>query len=142
MARLAEGNQIIPRVCAAFRQRYFVVYFLCGSQPAVLLTQFAQRMLLHIAVTGTLPSSSISAAGLRIAVVLLIALGFQLGMLLTEPAIRQLGAAGIGTGTLGFLGHHFTSFSTDVAPLPFLLWICYNGCNQRKLWNNKRRSAL
>jgi len=109
VTHLAQSNQVVSGMGAAFRQRYLMVYFLRGSQPAVLLTQFAQQMLLHIAVTDTLPSSSISAAGLRIAVVLLIALGFQLGMLLTEPAIRQFGAAGIGTGALGFLGHHFTS---------------------------------
>ena len=78
--------------------------FLGSYQDTSGLAQFTHRMLLDIAVTNTLPRPSIPTAYSRVTVVLLVAFGFQLGVFLAEPAIRQLGASGVEQGRLGFLG--------------------------------------
>ena len=70
----------------------------------------APRMLLDVPVADALPGAAIPAAYSRVTVVLLVAFGFRLGVLLTEPAVRQLGTAGVRTGTLGLCGHCSTSF--------------------------------
>jgi len=87
VAGLAKGNQIISCVSAALGQRHFVVDFLSRNQSAFLLAHLTQRMLLHIAVTDTLPSPSVSTAYSRVSVVLLVAFGFSLCVFLTEPAV-------------------------------------------------------
>ena len=94
---------------AAFGERYLVMDFLGSYQDTSGLAQFTHRMLLDIAVTNTLPRPSIPTAYSRVTVVLLVAFGFQLGVFLAEPAIRQLGASGVRAGALGFPWHHFTS---------------------------------
>ena len=88
MARLAEGDQILPSVCAAFRQRVDVVNFLRLDIAAFLQTQFAQRMGSGVAVADAFPCPTVPALGFRIAVIFFIPLGFQLGVFLTEPAVR------------------------------------------------------
>ena len=109
MARLTQSDKIIPCMCSTFGQRLFVVYFLGGCQFAFLLAQLTQRVLLDIPVSDALPGAAIPAAYSRVTVILLIAFGFRLGVLLAEPAIRQLGASGVRTGELGFFWHHYTS---------------------------------
>ncbi len=74
MAGFTEGNEVVPCVCAALRERYLVMHLFGGGQPAIPLAQLTQRMLL------------------------------------AEPAVRQLGTAGIRTGALGLCGHRSTSF--------------------------------
>ena len=101
---------------ATFRKRNLVVYLLGRRQPSVLLAQLADGMLLHIAVADVFPDPSIPAAYSWIPVVLLVALGFYLGVFLAESSIGQLGAAGIGTGALGFCGHHVTLLSGRKKP--------------------------
>ena len=109
MARLAEGDQILPCVCAAFRQRFDVVNFLRFDISAFLQTQFAQRMGSGVAVADAFPCPTVSALGFRIAVIFFIPLGFQLGVFLTISAVCQLGAAWVGAGALLFSWHLFTS---------------------------------
>ena len=109
MARLAEGNQILPCVCTAFRQRFDVVNFLRFDISAFLQTQFAQRMGSGVAVADAFPCPAVPSFGFRGAVIFLIPLGFQLSVLLTKSAVCQLGAAGLGAGTLRFSWHLFTS---------------------------------
>ena len=72
-----------------------------GGQSAIPLAQLTQRMLLDVPVTDALPGAAIPAAYSRVTVVLLVAFGFCFGVLLAEPAVRQLGAAGVRTGALG-----------------------------------------
>ena len=88
MARLAEGNQILPCVGAAFGQRLDVVNFLRFDIAVLLQTQFAQRMGSGVAVADAFPCPAVPALGFRIAVIFFIPLGFQLGVFLTEPAVR------------------------------------------------------
>ena len=81
-----------------------------GGQPTIPLAQLTQRMLLDVPVADALPGAAIPAAYSRVTVVLLVAFGLRLGVLLAEPAVRQLGTAGIRTGALGLCGHRSTSF--------------------------------
>lgn len=110
MAGLAKGNQIIPCVSAALGERNFMVDFLSGNQHTFGLTQLTQRMLLDIAVADPLPGSAVSAAHFRVTVVFLIASVLLSLVFFAESSVCQLGAAGVGTGTLGLLRHFFTSF--------------------------------
>ena len=48
MAALAQRDQVIPRVCTAFRQRHDVMHLLDRHDDSTLETLFAKRMLLNI----------------------------------------------------------------------------------------------
>lgn len=65
----------------------------CGGQLALLLTLLTQRMRGDVAVADALPGSAIASAGSWVAVVLFIALRFQLLVFLTEPAVGELRTA-------------------------------------------------
>ena len=109
VAGLAQGNEIVSRVGSAFSQRLFVVHLFGGGQSAIPQAQLTQRMLLDVPVADALPGAAIPTAYSRVTVVLLVAFGFRFGVLLAEPAIRQLGASGVRTGALGFCWHRSTS---------------------------------
>jgi len=83
MARLAEGNQILPCVCAALGQWLDVVNLLRLDIAAFLKTQFAQRIGGGVAVADAFPCPAVPSFGFRGAVIFLIPLGFQLSVLLT-----------------------------------------------------------
>ena len=106
-----QGNEVVPRMGSAFRQRLLVVDLLGGGQPAFLLTQLAQRVLLDVPVADALPGAAIPTAYSRVTVVLLVAFSFRLGVLLAEPAVRQLGTAGVRTRSFGSAWQWFTSVS-------------------------------
>ena len=108
--RTCTGQRDCPARGFSFSQRLFVVDLFGGGQPAFLLTQLAQRVLLDVPVPDALPGAAIPTAYSRVTVVLLVAFGFRFGVLLAEPAIRQLGASGVRTGALGFCWHRSTSF--------------------------------
>ena len=57
------------------------------NKQTFLLAQLAQRMLLYIAVTDTLPSTTITSAHRRVTVVFLVAFVFQLFMFFTKPTV-------------------------------------------------------
>ena len=109
MAWLAEGDQILSCVGAAFRQRFDVVNLHRFDIAAFLQAQFAQRIIGGIAVANAFPCSTVPALGFRVAVIFFISLGFQLGVFLTKPAVCQLGAAWVGAGALWLSWHLFTS---------------------------------
>lgn len=69
--------------------------FFSRGQLALGLALLTQRMLLYVAVTDALPGAAISTAYSRIAVVLLIAAGFLLGVFLTKAAVGKPWTAGI-----------------------------------------------
>ena len=79
------------------------------NKQTFLLAQFAQRMLLHIAVTDTLPSTAIATTHGRVTVILLVALVLLAFMFFTKPTVSKPWTAGIGTWSLGFHWHRFTS---------------------------------
>ena len=98
-------------MCAAFSKRELVVDLLGGNVEPALKALLTQRMLGDIAVSDTLPSTSIPAFGLRTAVIFFIACVFLLLMHRTVPTVSQVGTAGIGAGPLWFPWHCFTSLS-------------------------------
>jgi hypothetical protein len=91
---------------AALTERENVVYLLGGCQPTGFLAFLAERVCLDEAVADTLPASTVAFVCLRLAlemVVMIVHLLLMLGTVLLvygEPT-----AAGVGAGTLGFVGH-------------------------------------
>ena len=78
---------------ATFSQWLLVVNLFGLYQQTFLQTLFTQRVLLNIAVTDTLPCTTIPATSLGVAVVLLITLCFLLSVFLTEPSMGELGTS-------------------------------------------------
>jgi hypothetical protein len=89
-----------------------VVYLFSRCELALLQALFAERMRLDVAVTDTLPSTTVAFVGLGVSLVLVVLFVNDLLMLgavlltLSEPT-----AAGVGAGTLWFIWHGFTSLS-------------------------------
>jgi len=105
-----ESHEVAFLIAAAFGEREDVVDLLGRRQLALLLTLLAERVRLDEAVTDALPASAVAFVGLGVTLVLVVLFVHDLLMLGTvlltysEPT-----AAGIGTGTFGFVGHWFTS---------------------------------
>ena len=55
MAGFAQGNQVVPGMGPAFRQRFLMVDLLRHHVPAVLQAQFAKRMAGHVGIPDLLP---------------------------------------------------------------------------------------
>ena len=89
-----------------------MVNFFSGRQLALLLALFTEWMSFDVAVTDSFPGPAVSFVGRRVAFVLVVLFVHDLLMLGTvllthgEPT-----ATGVGTGTLGFVRHWFTSLS-------------------------------
>lgn len=109
VAAFAKGDEIRLIVCAAFSKRELVVDFLGGNVEPALKTPLTQRVLGDVAVADTLPCASISAFGLRAAVISFVAFILLALMHWTISPVRQVGTAGIGAGALRFSWHCFTS---------------------------------
>ena len=89
-----------------------MVYFFSSGKLALLLTLFAERMRLDVAITNTLPGTAISFVGSRITlelVVVFVHYYLVLGTVLLT--FSKPTATGISTGTLWFVRHGFTSLS-------------------------------
>jgi hypothetical protein len=106
MTGFTKSHEIALLIAAAFGERKDVVDFLCGCQLALLLAFLAKRVRLDVAVTDSLPASAVAFVGLGVSLVLVVLFVhdfLMLGAVLlmySEPT-----AAGIGTGTFGFVGH-------------------------------------
>ena len=88
------------------------MYLFGGSEPALFLALLTKRMRLDVAVTDTLPGTTVSLVGSGVAFVLVVLFCNNLLMLGTVLlAIRKPTAAGISTGTFRFIGHGNTSLS-------------------------------
>ena len=95
VAGFTKGDQILCGMSTSFRERQLVVDLFGGCQFSVLFAQLTQRVCFCVTVTDTLPCSAVSTAYSRVTVVLLVALGFLLGVFLTESSVGQLGTAGV-----------------------------------------------
>lgn len=100
--------------------------FFCSHQDPLFITQFTERMALHVTVTDTFPSPSIPTAYSRISVILLVASVLLLLMLLAEPSIGQLRTTRMRTRSLWFSWHflHLPSHRKSlqrISPLKALL---------------------
>ena len=111
VAGMAEGHQVRFTVVAALSQRLDVMHLLCLDEPAFPLASLTKRVCIHVPVTDAFPRPSIFSFDCRVPAVLLISLVLQFLMLLTKPAVRQLGTAGVRTRTLWLSWHRLTSLS-------------------------------
>jgi hypothetical protein len=83
------------------------MYLLDRNNDASLAALLTQGMFLDIAVSDSLPCSSVPTVYSRISVVLLVASVLLFGMLLTEPLICQFGASGMMAWVLWFSRHYY-----------------------------------
>lgn len=90
------------------------------DEPAFPLALLTKRVCIHVPVTDAFPCPSIPALGCRVPVILFVPLVLFSLMFLTEPAIRQLRTAGVGTRPLWFPWHRLTSFGHRKSPAGFL----------------------
>lgn len=95
---------------AAARQRENMMNLLGWRQPTGLLARLAERVCLDETVTDTLPRAAVAFVCLRLTlemIVMIVRLSLMLRTVL--PACGEPTAAGIGAGTLWFVGHviHF-----------------------------------
>ena len=94
-----------------------MVYFLGRDNPPLLFALFAERVGGYVTVTDTLPCPVITFLHGGITVVTFVPARFLLCVFLTEPVIRQLGAAGKGTWFLRFIGQRgYTSLQVNKKP--------------------------
>jgi hypothetical protein len=94
-----------------------MVNLFSGCQLILPLALLTEWMRFDVAVTDSLPGPTISFVGRRVAFVLVVLFVHDLLMLGTVLlAYSKPTAAGVGTGTLGFIRHGFTSFGTYKKP--------------------------
>ena len=106
VTRLTERHEVMHIVGAALTERKHMVYLLGWRQPTSLLALLAERVRLDEAVADTLPRAAVAFICLRLAlemIVVIVHLLLMLGTVLL--ACGEPTAAGIGAGTLWFVGH-------------------------------------
>ena len=87
MTAAAKGDEVLTAVVTTFRQGLDVMHLFCLHQLALLITKLTEGMLLHILVADALPSSAVASLGSRVSFITFIALGFHLGVFLTETTV-------------------------------------------------------
>ena len=87
MTATAMGDEVLTAVVAAFGQGLDVMHLFCLNQLALLIAQLTEGMLLHVLVADALPSSAVAPLCSRVSFVTFIALGFHLGVFLTETTV-------------------------------------------------------
>ena len=85
-------------------------------EPAFPLASLTKWVCIHVPVADAFPCPSIPALGCRVPVILFVPLVLFSLMFLTEPAIRQLRTAGVGTRPLWFPWHRLTSSRHKESP--------------------------
>jgi len=115
VAGTAKAHQIVSRMSAALRDGNDVVYLIHRSQPSFLETHLAERMRRSVAVTDTFPGSAVLLVYVRTAFVFVVLSAGGCFMLLAVLAVREVRTAGVGTGSLWFSWHRFTSLGIQKA---------------------------
>ena len=87
MTAAAKGDEVLTAVVTTFRQGLDVMHLFCLHQLALLITELTEGMQLHILVADALPSSAVASLGSWVSFVTFIALGFHLGVFLTETTV-------------------------------------------------------
>ena len=116
MAALAQRHEISRVVCASVCQRQGVMHFLRGRKPAFVLTLLTKRMRLNITRTDSPPCSTVTLAGVRVALVFVVVMLGNLPVLVAIPAISQSATAGVRAGALGSLWHAVASSGQTKKP--------------------------
>ena len=87
-----------------------MVYLFNGREITLFLTLLTERVRLDVAVADSFPGSAVTFVGRGVTFVLVVMFGNNLLMFGTVLfAICKPTAAGVCAGTLGFVGHRFTS---------------------------------
>ena len=121
MTSLTKGNEVLPCMRPALRERYLVVHLrdrhlLPGKQ-----TQLAERMRLYIAVTYLLPGPSVSFLMGWVPLVSVVPLVLEPFMLRAILLLGKVGTARISTGFLWFSWHVSPpSFGQQKSPPVFI----------------------
>jgi hypothetical protein len=116
MAAMTQRHKIVLSVGATARKRKNVVDFVCRHQLALLLAFLTEWVCPNEAVTDTFPATTVAFVRSGVTLILVVLFVHDLLMLGTvllvpsaEIAYSEPTAAGVGTGTLGFIRHRFTS---------------------------------
>jgi hypothetical protein len=105
-----KSHEVALLIAAALRERANVVHFLGWRQPVLFLTLLTEWVRFDVTITDTLPGTTISFVGSGVTLVLVVL--FCDNLLMFGTVLLVLGkptAAGVGTGTLWFIWHGFTS---------------------------------
>ena len=97
------------------------MYLFGGSEPTLFLALLTKRMQLDVAVTDTLPGTTVPFVRGRVTFILVVMFVhclFMLGTVLL--AVCKPTAAGVSAGTLWFVGHRFTSLGHTKSPTGLL----------------------
>ena len=95
MTRLAQRDQIAPIVRTTFTQRQLVVDLFGRYIDTILQALLTHRMACSIAVPDSFPCSSIPAFDGEVTVIAFVSFVLFLLVFLAEPAISQVGTAGM-----------------------------------------------
>jgi hypothetical protein len=118
VTRLTESHEIALIIASAFGERTNVVNLLGGSEPTLFLTLLTERVRLDVAITDTLPGTTISLIGSGVTFVLVVVFVHNLLMFGTVLlAFSKPTAAGVGTGTFRFVGHQIPPFTEITTPI-------------------------
>ena len=109
VAGRTKRHQVRFTMVAVFWQRLDVMHLIRFGKPTFFLALLAKRVCIHVSVTDAFPCLTIPTLDCGVPSVLFIALVLQFLMLLTKPAVREVGTAGVGAGALWFLWQCFTS---------------------------------
>src|SRR5574344_777736 len=105
MTSLAKGNEVLPCVGPAFRQRYLMMHFLNRHVLPGKQTKLAEWMCLYIAVTNLLPGPPVSFLMGWVPLVSVVPLALKPFMLRAILLLGKVGTARICTGFLWFSWH-------------------------------------
>lgn len=107
---LTQRHEVIRIVRTTAGERENMVDFLGRRQLALLLTLLTERVRFDVAVADTLPASTVAFVGLWVPLILVVL--FVHDLLVFGAVLLAYGkptAAGVGAGTLRFIGHLLTS---------------------------------
>ena len=105
MTTFTQREQIVFIMGAAVCQWNYVVYLLRRRQPSLALALLTQRMLQQKTRTDLLPCAAVALVCIWVAKITIVLMFRNLPVLVTIPTVGQPSAAGIGTGSFGFVGH-------------------------------------
>jgi hypothetical protein len=98
---MAESHKVTHVVCAAFRQRKYVVNFGRGRVPMLSLAFLAKRMRLDVTPSNLAPLFTVAFVDGGVTLVLVVATVLRLLVLFTVKTVRKIGTA------LGFTRFHW-----------------------------------
>ena len=104
----AQGHEIISGMSTTFGDWDLVMNLCRRNNSAVLLALLTKRMLTDVAVTNPFPGTAILLVDVRGSFVLVILVSGDCCMLFTVLLVRQPGAAGVRTRSLGLTWHIYS----------------------------------